>query len=213
MEAPLRILLVEDNEHDRLAFRRAFQTGQVPCEVTECVRADDALKRLKPDPLAFDLVVIDHELPGQSGLELCKELLDEQIQLPMVILTGRGSEQLAVDALKSGVSDYLIKDPSRSYLDLLPVVLPDVVMKHGDRAARKKAEDALRESEERFRKTVHGSEAGYMFIDLEGRIRDVNEAWLRIHGHASRDDVLESPLRRRFLIKTGRELNKILTKY
>jgi two-component system CheB/CheR fusion protein len=190
MEAPLRILLVEDNEHDRVAFRRAFQVGHVPCEVTECVRADDALKRLEPDPSSFDLVVIDHELPGQSGLELCKELLDKQLPLPMVLLTGRGSEQLAVDALKSGVNDYLIKDPSQSYLDLLPVVLPDVVMNYGHRAARREAEDALRESEERFRRTVHGSEAGYLFVDLEGRIKYVNEAWLRIHGYASRNNVV-----------------------
>jgi PAS domain S-box-containing protein len=108
----------------------------------------------------------------------------------VVILTGRGSEELAIEALKAGVDDYIIKDSGQGYLDLLPVVLPEVVRKHGDRLARKQAERALRESEERFRRIVEGSEAGYCFIDREGKYKDVNKAWLRMHGYASRDEVI-----------------------
>ena len=188
--SPLRILLVEDDEHDRVAFRRAFRKGRLSCEISECVRAEEAFSRLKQNPSSFDLVVIDYELPGRSGLDLCKEILHEQIPVPLVILTGRGSEQLAVDALKAGVDDYLIKDSAKSYLDLLPVVLRDVARKYDDRRARKKAEEALRESEERFRRTVHGSEAGYVFIGADGRIADVNEAWLRMHGFGARSEVV-----------------------
>jgi PAS domain S-box-containing protein len=138
----------------------------------------------------FDLVVIDHGLPGISGLDLCKEIIDEGISLPLVLLTGRGSEELAVEALKAGVNDYIIKDSGLGYLDLLPAVLPEVVRKYGDRVARQRAESALHESEERFRKIVEGSEAGYCFIDPNGRFKDVNEAWLRMHGYASRDEVI-----------------------
>lgn len=191
--SPLRILLVEDNKDDRLAFRRAFQKGGPACQITACVRAGDALVRLQTEPSSFDLVVIDHELPGRSGLDLCREILKRGVKLPLVILTGRGSEQLAVEALKIGVDDYLIKDPGQSYLKLLPIVLPDVVGKYGDRSARKQAEEALRESEERFRRTVQGCEAGYVFIDRDGRIGDVNEAWLRMHGYGSRDEVVGKP--------------------
>jgi signal transduction histidine kinase len=149
--SPLRILLVEDNEHDRLFFRRAFQKSQVTCEITECPRAEEALERLRAEASLFDLVVIDHALPGMSGLDLCKELLDEETPLPLVILTGKGSEQLAVDALKAGVDDYMIKDPGQSYLDLLPVVLPQVVRKHGDRIARELSEEELRKTNEELK--------------------------------------------------------------
>jgi CheY-like chemotaxis protein len=65
--SPLRILLVEDNEHDRLLFRRALGKSQVACEITECIRADEALGRLRADASSFDLAVIDHALPGMSG--------------------------------------------------------------------------------------------------------------------------------------------------
>jgi len=142
----LRILLVEDNAHDRTAFCRALQKGQQSFEITECVRAEEALECVRSNDLSFNLLVVDHGLPGISGLELCKELLDSGTPLPLVILTGEGSQQLAVEALKAGVYDYIIKDPSQGYLDLLPVVLPDVVRRHGERLAREQAEEALRKT-------------------------------------------------------------------
>jgi len=151
---PLRILLVEDDKHDRLAFHRAFQRSQVSCEITECEKAEEALEPLRSDASLFDLVVIDHGLPGISGLDLCKELLDEKVPLPLVLLTGRGSEELAVEALKAGVDDYIIKDSGMGYLDLLPAVLPDVVSKHGDRLARKQAEEALRKAHDELERLV-----------------------------------------------------------
>lgn len=54
----------------------------------------------------------------------------------------------------------------------------------------KRVEDALRESEERFRKTVKGTRAGYFFIDRDGLFQDVNEAWLEMHGYSSREEVI-----------------------
>ncbi len=152
--ADLRVLLVEDDKHDRTAFRRAFQRSELSFEITECERAEEALKRLRTDASLFDLVVIDHGLPGISGLDLCKELLDEKVPLPLVLLTGRGSEELAVAALKAGVDDYIIKDSGMGYLDLLPAVLPDVVGKHGDRIARKQAEEALRKAHDELERLV-----------------------------------------------------------
>ena len=140
---PLHILLVEDNEHDRQAFRRAFRKSEVAVEFTECVRAEEAMERLRIDVSPFDLVVADHNLPGMSGLKFCEDLIDHEIPLPLVLMTGGGSEHLAVEALKAGVHDYLIKDPDGGYLDLLPVVLPEVVRQYHDRLARKRAEEAL----------------------------------------------------------------------
>ena len=152
--SPLRILLVEDNEHDRVAFCRAFQKSQVSCEITECVRAEEALERLRADASSFDLAVVDHGLPGMSGLDLCKELLNEEIPLPLVLLTRKGSEQLAVEALKAGVDDYVTKDAGQGYLYLLPVVLSEVLRKHGDRIARKRAEEALQKAHDELEQRV-----------------------------------------------------------
>jgi len=157
---PLRILLVEDSEHDVLVFRRAFKRSQVPCEITHCMRAEEALERLavpfetQHPATAFDLIVTDHKLPGMTGLELCRELLEREVPLPLVLLTGAGTEDLAVQALKAGVDDYMIKDSKQGYLNLLPIVLPDVVRRYDDRLARRRAEEALKEHSERLEETV-----------------------------------------------------------
>jgi signal transduction histidine kinase len=143
ISTPLRVLLVEDDKHDRAAFRRAFRKSQIECDIVECIRAEEALERLRADTSSFDLVVIDHKLPGMPGFEFCKTLLAEQIPLPMVILTGKGSERLAVDALKAGVDDYIVKDPGESYLELLPLVLLQAVRRHSDQIARRHAEEKL----------------------------------------------------------------------
>jgi len=140
---PIRIVLVEDNEHDRTAFCRIFQSSGIDCKIAEYVRGEEALDAIRDNSPAFNIAVIDHGLPGMSGLELCKQLLAEQTFLPMLILTGKGSEQLAVEALKAGVDDYMIKDPEQHYLDFLPIVIPAVLQKHADRIACKKAEEAL----------------------------------------------------------------------
>jgi DNA-binding response OmpR family regulator len=151
---PLRILLVEDDKHDSAFFIRGFRRSHVSCEITGCERGEEALELLRTDSQSFDLAVIDHGLPGISGLDLCKELLDEKIPLPLVLLTGRGSEVLAVEALKAGVDDYIIKDSGWGYLSLLPAVLPDVVSKYGDRLARKQAEEALSKAHDELERLV-----------------------------------------------------------
>jgi PAS domain S-box-containing protein len=189
--SPLRILLVEDNEHDRLAFRRAFKKSQVSCEITECVRAEEALELLRADTSSFDLVVNDHGLPGMSGLDLCKELLDEEIPLPLVILTRTGSELLAVEALKVGVDNYMIKDPGQGYLNLLPVVLPDVVRKHGDRLARKRAEESLRKSEERFQQVAENAHELIWEVDAQGLYTYVSPIVEKILGYKAEQVVGE----------------------
>jgi PAS domain S-box-containing protein len=230
--SPLRILLVEDNKHDRLAFCRAFKKSQVASEITECLRAEEALERVRADPSWFDLVVIDHGLPGMSGLDLCKELLKEETPLPLVLLTGAGSEQLAVEALKAGVDDYIIKEPERGYLDLLPVVLLEALRKHGDGVARKRAEEALRrahdeleqrveertaklakttqqlklelserrrveeslrQSEERFRSVAQTASDAIITVDSRGRIVFWNHAAKKILGY-SHDEAIGKAL-------------------
>ena len=185
----ISILLVEDNDHDRLAFHRAFRKSEVNCEITECQRAEQALERLGADASSFDLVVVDYLLPGMSGLDLCKALWEKRIELPLVILTGKGSEELAVEALKWGVVDYLVKDSGEGYLDLLPVVLTEAVRRYEDRIARKRAEAALRASEERYRTVLEVSPVPIAVYGIEGKVIYVNQAFTRIFGW-SREEVM-----------------------
>ncbi len=148
---PLHILLVEDSEHDVLAFRRAFQKALAPCDIALCERAEEALAQLCVQAAAFDLVVADYKLPGMSGLELYRALRASHIPIPLVLLTGAGAEYLAVEALKAGVDDYIIKDSGQGYVGLLPLVLSEVVQRYRDRLEHQRAQETLRKLETELR--------------------------------------------------------------
>jgi len=119
-------MLVENNARDRSAFRNALQTSQLHSEITDCEQAEKALEWLREDTDSFDLVVVNYKQPDMSGLMLFKALRDNQITLPLVILAEAGLEYIAVEALKAGVNDYIIKDTNEIYLELLPLVLSNV---------------------------------------------------------------------------------------
>src|SRR5215471_646309 len=147
VSVPLRILLVEDSEHDAIAFQRAFRKAAAPCHIAVYERAEEALAQLSKPALSCDLVVADYKLPGMSGLELYRELRACNIAIPFVLLTGAGAEYLAVEALKAGVDDYIIKDARQGYINLLPLVLPEVVQRYRDRLEHQRLLHALSERE------------------------------------------------------------------
>jgi signal transduction histidine kinase len=147
----LNMLLIEDNEFDRLSINRAFSKSGVPYSIEECERGEDAYDLLKKNTDNYNVIVIDYRLPGISGLDLLKDILEKKLPMPVVILTGSGSEQVAVDALKFGAYDYIIKDPYGGYLELLPFVLNDVVQKYNDRIAREKAEAMIKQRDAELR--------------------------------------------------------------
>lgn len=142
--APLRVFLVEDNEHDRRALERAIRAGNPAATISHSPRAEEALERLSVESDDYDIIVADYGLPGFSGIDLCRELIKCPVLLPVVIVTGAGSENVAVEALKAGAYDYLIKDSDHGYLKLLPLVLADVVRRHQDQEARKRAEERIK---------------------------------------------------------------------
>jgi signal transduction histidine kinase len=143
---PLRVLLVEDSEHDQLAFRRALDKSGQEFDLTICSRGEEVPGAMQSGSDAFDIVVMDQNLPGMKGLEIYQALRQKSDLPPVVMLTGAGSEYLAVAALQAGMDDYIIKDANQGYLQLLPLKLHDVRRRFEDRQARKKAQALLKEA-------------------------------------------------------------------
>jgi PAS domain S-box-containing protein len=181
VSAPLRILLVEDSEHDAMAFHRAFRKASARCDIALCERAEEALARLYDQTSSFDLVVADYKLPGMSGLELYRELRSSNIPIPLVLLTGAGAECLAVEALKAGVDDYIIKDASQGYINLLPIVLPEVVQRYRARLEHQRIQNTLRERESQLRLVTDALPVGISYVDVAQCYRFANrtcEVWV-----------------------------------
>jgi signal transduction histidine kinase len=143
---PLRILLIEDNEHDRIAFQRAMKMGDLDCRLTICERAEEAENLLHDGDDAVDLVVLDFDLPGMNGLDFFRKIRQRKYLPPFVMLTGAGSEKLVVKALRAGMYDYIVKDAQMGYLNLLPVILRTAMQRHTLDLARREAKIALRKA-------------------------------------------------------------------
>lgn len=107
-EAALRILLVDDDEVDRLAIRRALRGAAVDARVEEACGAAEAMKALSGD--VFDCILLDYYLPGTDGFEVLRNLRRETPRTPVVMLTGHGDEQTAVELMKAGAADYITKN-------------------------------------------------------------------------------------------------------
>ncbi len=104
---PLKILIVDDDEVDRMAIGRALLKTGMSIVVTEASTCAEALKLLAID--LFDCTFIDYELPDRNGLALVEAASQLDIQHPLVVLTGQGDEQIAVELMKAGATDYLTK--------------------------------------------------------------------------------------------------------
>jgi DNA-binding NarL/FixJ family response regulator len=152
----MRILLIEDNEHDRIAFQRALKDEQSACEITHVERSEAALQLLMSNDANIDVIVVDYDLPGINGLvffETARQHVGESLP-PCVMLTGAGTQSLAVEALKSGIYDYIVKDHNQGYLKLIPYVLKSVVDRYHDRQAKKAAEEQLKKAHRELEKRV-----------------------------------------------------------
>ena len=150
----IRILLVEDSVHDQRAFERTLERSNIPFQLALRERAEDIPTAIQASSESFDLVVVDYNLPGLNGLEAYKQLQRKTNLPPFIMLTGTGSEYLAVDALKAGMYDYIIKDSNQGYLQLLPLKLMDVKQRHEDRMARLKAKEDLKKAHSQLEKMV-----------------------------------------------------------
>ena len=74
----LRILYVEDSEHDIILFHQAFKKSNIPFEISDVSRAEKALDILSTNADSFDVIVSDYKLPGITGLELIREVIKKR---------------------------------------------------------------------------------------------------------------------------------------
>ena len=106
MSVKVRVLIVEDDEGVRKLFARYL--GRENFEVFEAVDGESMLAILKKE--SIDLILLDYTLPGANAEHYIKELRDLEVEIPFIVVTGSGSEEIAVKMMKEGARDYLVKD-------------------------------------------------------------------------------------------------------
>lgn len=136
-------LLLVDDEPALLEVARLFLERSGDIIVTPAESPTEAFELLKENP--FDAIVSDYEMPGMNGIELLKTIRSAENSIPFIIFTGKGREQIVIEALNQGADFYLQKggDPRSQFAELRHKVKRAV--------AQQKSDLALRQSEERFR--------------------------------------------------------------
>lgn len=165
MEEIIKILIVEDDEVDRMAVRRALKTASIPVEITVAIDCKSAMEAIAtPNQQDFDCALLDYRLPDGDGLTLVREIRNTGSKIPLIVLTGQGDEELAVELMKSGASDYLPK--SKLSPETLGRSLRNAVRLYRAETEAQKATQRLRDSEERYRLVLEGSNDGIWDWDL-----------------------------------------------
>lgn len=139
---PTRILLIEDDQVDRMACRRAFAAEPEKFEFIEADTGADGLRLVRSE--RPECILLDYRLPDLDGLEVLAQMGGAGgVAPPVVMLTGANDIGVAVEAMRRGAHDYLFKDSERRYLELLPRIVERVL--HDRRLAEEKrhAETAL----------------------------------------------------------------------
>ncbi len=175
MSRPLRVLLVEDSPDDAELVLLALKRGGFD-PICERVQTKDDL-RATLAARDWDVVLCDYAMPSFSAPAAFETLREEGRDLPFIIVSGTIGEEVAVAAMKLGIQDYLLKTN-------LARLCPAIEREIRERAARGRARDQLRRSEDRYRLLFEGSPLAMWVYDLETlRIVAVNERAIQQYGY------------------------------
>ena len=177
----LRALVVEDSEADAQLLVRQLTKGGYEPVVTRVETAEEMSRAL--DEQSWDLIIADYSLPKFSAAGALMLLHQKGLDLPFIILSGTIGEQTAVEAMKAGAHDYIMKGSSAR---LLPAIEREL-REARERETRRKAEQALRQNERRFRSLIEHSSDITTVIDIHGTIVYESPSVERILGHSPGD--------------------------
>ena len=180
MDDVLEILLIDDDDIDRLAVRRALRAAGVNGNVREAAGASEGLAAMQEGPL--DCVLLDYRLPDSDGLNVLRRARAAGVKAPVIMLTGQGDEELAVEIMKAGASDYLTK--SRISLDHLVQSVRNAVRLHRAEMQAAAATARVAESEERYRSLVFTTSQIMWTTDATGLVTANMPSWREFTGQS-----------------------------
>jgi len=184
-----RILYMEDDPGLSVLLQKNLQRrGFI---VDTAANGEDGLKML--ETRRYDVLLVDYNMPFFGGIDVIRALTDRKLPVPVIMVTGEGNETIAVEALKLGAADYIVKDLELRYLDLLPAVIDQVLYKQQLIREHDRMQQAVCESEERYRRLVELSPDG-IAVHIEGRFVFINPAGARLLGAERPDRLIGMPV-------------------
>jgi PAS domain S-box-containing protein len=185
MDVQVHVLLIEDNPHSAFFIEEMLATAPkvtAQFKVVSAARLSDGLALLSQR--GFDVVLLDLSLPDSQGLETFDRVHTRLPEVPIIVLSGFEDEALAIQTLAKGAQDYLVKGQVNG--SLLARAIRYAI-------ERVRAEEALRESERRFRALVEQAADAFFVFSSQGSVIDVNRRACVSLGY-TRDELLNLTL-------------------
>ncbi|HUI25872.1 MAG TPA: ATP-binding protein [Candidatus Kryptonia bacterium] len=178
---PLRVLLVEDSEDDAdLIIAELRRGGYAPS--THRVDESSAMAAaLAEHP--WDLVICDYSMPHFSAPAALRLLQESGLDLPFIVVSGNLGEDLAVQAMKAGAHDYLMKD---KLARLVPAVAREL-REAAIRGERQRADEERMRTEQLFRALIENATDLIAIVNADGVVRYASPSHERVLGYASSD--------------------------
>jgi PAS domain S-box-containing protein len=175
-------ILVADDDPDHVQLITEILNQELKAEVESVTKGEECLKKVMKN--RYDLLLLDYFFPETNGLDILKEIVEKGKDLPIIIITGHGTEKVAVEAMKAGAIDYIVK--SEDGFQSLPFAAKRAIEKD---QLRKK----LRQSEEKFKNLFEGASDAIIYLDRAGRILEANKQAAEVFG-VSKPEVLGKQL-------------------
>lgn len=172
----VKMLLIEDDlSHAELIMRELKRVDLCSQSIRHEPSGEGGLECLQREDI--DLVLLDYSLPRMNGLEVLRKMKGMDYDIPVIIVTGQGNEKLAVEAMKLGATDYVIK--SDNYLVALPLLVEKTLKKY-------QTDKAYRNLESIYQTIVENSIDAIILTDESGVITFYSKGATEIFGYSSR---------------------------
>lgn len=168
---PLNLVIIDDEEAHFQLMKRAIEKAYPLVSLYYFQEVASCLERL--DEINPDIIIVDYLLPGMNGIEFLEYLYREKRDIPVIMITGQGDENIAIQAMKLGAWDYLVK--SGDFSTLLPSIIDKVVREW-------KLKESLECSRRRFREIFSRSPIGIAVYDPNGLLVEANKSFMDIFG-------------------------------
>lgn len=172
----LKILNVEDNPLDSELIEHALKKGGLNFELTRVDTAEDFAQHMHE--LSPDIVLADYSLPQFSGPQALNYIRTHFQLTPFIFVTGSLGEEIAIETLKQGATDYIMKER----LDRLTPAIKRALQESSERQARREAEEALRQSEQLYRCLIENASDGIFTLTADARLSSMNPSCARMTG-------------------------------